>query len=428
MRHNPITLAWILLLALPGMGLAAESADPDLVALRAQLQALSERLDELEAVNAELRQSQATLQQASRETTSAVAAVSERTAAMSEQFDQQAERKSWADSIRIAGDFRYRYETIDPEGGDERRRNRVRARAAIIAKVKPDLEVGLGMASGGNDPVSTNQTLGGGGSTKDLGLDLAYFDYSGLANTHIVGGKFKQMQYKPGKHSLLWDSDWRPEGFGVAWDNGRYFANAMGNWVESDSAKTTEFAYTLQAGLKWRSEGGLKLTAGIGYYRFDTAGKGSFFGDDDDFFGNSFDPATNTYLFDYHEIELFADLGFELAGRPAMVFADYVQNQDADEFDTGYALGFKYGSAKAKGTWEFGYAYQDLEADAALGLLVDSDFGGGGTDVSCHVLQGGYAIAPGWNANFTYFINKAGANAGAERDYDRLQLDMSFKY
>ncbi|NIM70131.1 MAG: hypothetical protein GTN86_05230, partial [Xanthomonadales bacterium] len=81
MRRKPITLAWILLLALPGLGLAAESADPDLVALRAQLQVLSERLDELEAANAELRQSHATLQQASRETTSAVAAVSERTAA-----------------------------------------------------------------------------------------------------------------------------------------------------------------------------------------------------------------------------------------------------------------------------------------------------------------------------------------------------------
>ena len=40
-----------------------------------------------------------------------------------------------------------------------------------------------------------------------------------------------------------------------------------------------------------------RLTAGIGFHQFDTAGKGTFFGDDDEFSGNSFDPLTNTYIY-----------------------------------------------------------------------------------------------------------------------------------
>ncbi len=110
------------------------------------------------------------------------------------------------------------------------------------------------------------------------------------------------------------------------------------------------------------------------------------------------------------------------------VFADYVNNSDADEFDTGWAAGLLVGGAKAKGTWEASYAYQDLEADAVLASLTDSDFGGGGTDNSGHVLRGAYALGDRWNLAFSYFINTIDENAGNEQDYDRLQLDMNFKY
>ncbi|HSM68407.1 MAG TPA: putative porin, partial [Xanthomonadales bacterium] len=118
----------------------------------------------------------------------------------------------------------------------------------------------------------------------------------------------------------------------------------------------------------------------------------------------------------------------ELNGRPARLFLNHVQTLDASAFDTGYAAGFKYGSASAPGGWEFAYAYQDLEADAAFALLADSDFGGGGTDARGHVLKGGYGIAKNWKASFTYFLNERQANAGNEHDYDRLQFDLGFRY
>ena len=89
-------------------------------------------------------------------------------------------RLSWAEKIKWKGDFRYRYEDIEEDGKDDRDRNRIRARPALVAKTSDTTEVGFGLATGGDDPVSTNQTLGGGGSTKDVRLDLAYATWTGL--------------------------------------------------------------------------------------------------------------------------------------------------------------------------------------------------------------------------------------------------------
>jgi hypothetical protein len=427
MRRKTLSFLTAALLTLSAAQPAFAVSDDDFKALREQLMALSERLDELEQSNQALQAENARLQAARETDADALAELDETTQSLSEQVEKAAASASWADKTRIKGDFRFRHETIDEQGRDTRRRDRIRARATIVSDITDHVQVGLGIASGGDDPVSTNQTLGGGGSTKDINLDLAYFDWSGLKNTHVIGGKFKNILHRAGGNALLWDGDWNPEGFGVAWNNDYLFANVLGTWLESDSSKDTEFSYGAQAGFA-RDFDGFSLTAGMAYYHIGTAGKGSFFGDDNDFFGNSYDPETLTYLYNYYELELFAELGFDLAGKPLSFFFDHVQNQDAPELDTGYAVGFKYGSAKRKGAWEFGYVYQDLEADAVYGLLTDSDFGGGGTDARGHILKGGYAIAPNWKASFTWFLNERDIRDENPRDFDRLQLDLNFKY
>jgi hypothetical protein len=398
--------------------LAQAASDEEFAALRAQMMALSERLDRLEAENRELTTANAELVKSSQETAVTVAA----------EVKAKPAKTNWTDTIRWKGDFRYRYETFNIEGKPNRDRNRVRARAALVANVTPTVEVGLGLASGGDDPVSSNQTLGGGGSSKDIKMDLAYFDWSGLKDTHVYGGKFENYIHRAGKNALLWDSDWRPEGTGIGWDNGKYFANALGTWIESDSSSGQSFAYLTQAGFKLPIGDSLKLTAGVGYHNFDTRGSGSFYGDDDDFFGNSYDPVINTYLYDYEELELFAELNFDMFGRSAQLFGNWVQNQAAVENDTAYALGFNYGSAKNKGEWQLGYVYQKLEADSVLGLLTDSDYGGGGTDAKGSIFKGSYALVKNVNADFTYFVNAVGLKSGNPIDFKRLQLDLSFKY
>ncbi len=297
------------------------------------------------------------------------------------------------------------------------------------AKPQDNLEVGFGLSTAEDgDPVSSNQTIGDGGSRKDVYVELAYFNWAALDGLNVSGGKYRNGLYRPGKHALLWDSDWNPEGFGATYTQGLFFSNLLGTWLESDSNNTEEFSAGLQAGVALPVSEGIKLTAGLGYFDFSTAGKGFFFGEDAEFGGNSFDPVTNEYLFNYEMLEVFAEVGFKAVDLPMSVFVDYVNNSDADEFDTGWAAGLLVGGAKAKGTWEASYAYQDLEADAVLALLTDSDFGGGGTDNSGHVLRGAYALGDRWNLAFSYFINTINENAGNKQDYDRLQLDMNFKY
>jgi hypothetical protein len=169
--------------------------------------------------------------------------------AVAGQVDERLANLSWAERMRWGGDFRYRYENSATEGEDDRNRSRIRARVHLEAGVTPTVDVGFGLATGGDDPVSSNQTIGGGGSTKEIGLDLAYFEWSGLADTRVVGGKFENILVRPAKQGLLWDGDWRPEGLGLAWTNGTLFAQGLGSWLEGDSRNGTEFAWSVQAGM-----------------------------------------------------------------------------------------------------------------------------------------------------------------------------------
>ena len=107
--------------------------------------------------------------------------------------------------------------------------------------------------------------------------------------------------------------------------------------------------------------------------------------------------------------------------------------QDPDEYDTGWLAGLTLGKASSKGAWAIGYQYRDLEADAVLGLLSDSDFAGGGTDGKGHILTGAYCINKQWSLGVTWFLdNEAGeknlAEQGGAVDYDRIMIDTKFKY
>ena len=72
--------------------------------------------------------------------------------------------------------------------------------------------------------------------------------------------------------------------------------------------------------------------------------------------------------------------------------------------------------------------YQDLEANAVVGAFTDSDFAGGTSDGSGHTLRAGYTFSGGWNLATRYIIGDRGRAAGNERDYNRLQADINFRY
>ncbi len=405
---------------------AQVSAD-EIQLLRQQIEMLTKRLDALETENKQLAQTveQSNEQSAARTEEVMDAKVDQ---AVAEQVDEKMAAVSWAERIRWSGDFRYRYENIDVEGKDSRSRSRIRARTHLEADLAPTMKVGIGLATGGDDPVSSNQTIGGGGSSKDVKLDLAYFDWSGLENTHIVGGKVKNFLARPAKKGLRWDGDWRPEGLGVIWDNDFIFAQALGTWLEGDSKNGTEFAWAAQAGFKFKTGDFGKMKIGGGYTVFNIAGETPIYGDQFAFYGNSFviNPITNLpeFEYDYRNWEVFAE--WKISNF--LLFADWTNNSQADDNDTGYLFGAKYGSAKDKGQWDITYFYEKLEKDATVGLLADSDFGGGGTNAKGHVFSGTYAFHKNWNFKATYFLNKIDIASENDRDFDRFQLDLNFKF
>ena len=405
-----------------------EVKDEEIAALREQVRALSERLDQLES---QAQPADAAPAPAATATSAGPAdADLERRidAAVDARVEERMAAVAWAERISWTGDLRTRYEGIEEEGDDDRDRMRIRARAALQARVSDTVRAGFGLASGSADPVSTNQTLGDGGSHKGVTLDLAWFDWVPVEGTTVTGGKYRNPLRAVGGNPLLWDSDWRPEGFAVGFSRPSFFATGIGTWLESDSGSPSqEFSYALQGGFRLPFGEHAELMAGAGYTSIDSAGKGAFF-DDGEFFGNSFDPATGVYLYDYHLLEGFAEVAVRGFDRPLVLFVDYVTNLDVDDDDTGYSFGLQFGEIKGRGSWKFGYTYKKLEADAVLGLVTDSDFGGGGTDARGSVIQGAYAFHDSWSFDLTYMINETGLQSGDPSDYDRLQVDLNFKY
>jgi hypothetical protein len=396
----------------------AQVPEADWQEFKAAFNAMSKRVEALEAENQELRRSGNSIIVEDLEATKAEVAL----------LNTQNTNSSWAEKVKLKGDFRYRFEDIEEEGKDDRDRNRIRARAALIAKTSDTTEVGIGLATGGDDPVSTNQTLGGGGSSKEVRLDLAYFKWTGLENTYAMGGKFSNPFYRVQKSGLIWDGDFRPEGLAFGWQNDNFFATATYSFIESDSKADDEAIWGAQIGAKFALGEGIKLTAAAKYLDIPTRGREAIF--DEDFFGNSstVQNGVEVYVFDYNVYNASVDLTFTVGELPLSFYGDYIENDGASDLNTGYLAGAKLGSAKAKGSWQLQYQYQDLEADATLGLVTDSDFAGGGTDGEGHKVSGKYAIDSKWSVGATYFDTKRGVDLGENLDYQRLMLETIFKY
>jgi hypothetical protein len=418
---NALFGLFAVLLSLGSAGQAIASDSTELDDIRHELAALVSRVAALEAENAALKLDNA----ATGGPDDALGAAAKGPVLPAPGSD------SWTDNIKLTGDFRYRYESLDVQDSADRERNRLRARIRVQAAVSDGLKLIVGLASGSVNPVSANQSLGGAGSTKDMGLDLAYLQWSMSDLLTLRAGKFKNVWFKPEKSELLWDNDYNPEGFGVSYQSDQVFVHGALNWLESDTIKDQSFVIGLQGGLV-RQLGEAKVTAGLGYYELAIAGHRAFLGDED-YFGNSHTCSGNTaitacgYHYDYEQFQVFAQAELNLGGYPVVVFAEQVQNLAVVTADKGWAAGFRLGKAKRAGSWQFGYRYNHLEADAVFGLTSSSDFAGGGTNSRGHIFKGGWAVSEAWTLALTLFSNEQDMTNGS-RDYHRIQVDTKVQF
>lgn len=354
--------------------------------------------------------------------------------------DEAKAPSSWADQVTLKGDFRLRHESIEQDGKEDRDRQRIRARAGLEAKPSSDVTVGIRLAtSQDGDPVSSNQTLGEGFSRKDVYLDLGYLDWhpETVEGLSLIGGKMENPFAMVG--DLVWDGDLNPEGLALkqklGGDGLDFLLNAGAFSVEERSA-TTDDATLLggQVAAKFKSDA-VHGIVGAGYYYYDNLKGFSPVVDPLDGFGNSIvetvDPVTEevtaaAYATGFELVDLIAEVGGDI-GVPAAAYGNFVQNQDADEDDTGFMIGLKLGKTKEPGSVDFNYNYRELEANAVLGAFSDSDFIGGGTDGKGHKVAVGVQLTKVLKGQVTYFMDEIGLE-GDSRDYDRLQIDVAGKF
>jgi len=342
--------------------------------------------------------------------------------------------KTWVDTVTVKGDLRYRYEQITEDGKDDRQRDRIRARIGAAAKVNDQVKGEIQLSTGDSDPISGNKTIGDGFIKKDMGLNLAYIDWTPAEGVDVIGGKMKNPFLCVS--DLVWDGDLTPEGVAVKWERAvgpmTLYANGGQLWIQERSADEDTKLYAGQAAAKFQFSDEVSLLVGGSYFTYaDIEGMGVLDWEaSNKTYGNSSkNKVTGTttnklYAMEYNQVEAFAKLT-AWVGTPVEIYGNYVVNQDADANDTGWLAGFTVGKAKNAGTMEFGYNYRELEKDAVLGAFTDSDSWGGGTDGRGHRVYGRYQIAKNVQIGATYFINeKPIADASKTHDYDRLQLDV----
>ena len=324
----------------------------------------------------------------------------------------------WANKIKLKGDIRVRYQHQAEDGkASDRDRGRVRYRLGVIAKPSDGWEVGAGLASGGSDLRSTNQSFDETFSTKGINLDYAYAQYKFNDSFKGIGGKFKFKDYLYTSTDLMWDGDINPEGASINYsgnnDLGTSFVNG-GVWVleENSSSDADPFMYYLQLGHKFGS-GNLFGTIAGTYYSFEEINK----------LGDIVTDGTNTDFSFGGLFGLSGELGVKDlfgSGSRASIIADWVKNDDTSSAkDNGYAIGLKV----SRGNWSFKYIYADLEENAWPDILPDSDRFDGLTGIDGHEFVIDYALMKNVTLGFDYYNVDMGAV-----NQDLLQFDVVVKF
>jgi hypothetical protein len=360
-------------------------------------------------------------------------------------FFSVAQAGNWWETIKVKGDLRYRHEMIDEQDKDARHRQRLRARIGFFGEVSPYTKVEIQLATGSDDPVSTNQTLGDAFTTKRVGVDLAYFEayHDQLPGLTLTGGKFDNPFFKPGKSELIWDSDWNPEGgtanFTRDFDNITLTLVGAGLWINERSSLDDSWLAAGQGIVRFHfnaKKSSVALGGGLFNY-VNTQGFRPFY-DEEDPYGNTVNTVAEVdngdttyyeaYANEYELFEAFGEFTHAFGQIPVTVMADYVNNTAADSLQTGWLVGFHVGKAKKPGSWELRYVYREVEPDAVVGIFTDSDFRGGGTDAKGHEFGGGLQLADNTTFSVTYFINEIGLQAADSQDFSRLQVDLQLKF
>ena len=330
--------------------------------------------------------------------------------------ETRAETLGRADKIKLSGDLRTRYQYQDEDDRVERSRGRLRYRLGVIAKPLEGLEVGAGLASGGGNQRSTNQSFDRSFSGKGINLDYAYMQYAFDNGITAAAGKLKFKKYLWTPTDVMWDPDINPEGFSANYssvnDSGGFFANA-GVWVLEENSGASDDPYMGygQAGQQWSAGDWFGTLAGAVYVFSDINELGDLTASE----------GTNTDT-NLSSFNLAGAVGTKIGGGKARLIGEYINNFDTNtSADIAWALGAKYSWNK----WKMKYIYADVEANSVPDFLPDSDRFDGLTGVRGHELEIKYALMKHVSFGVDFYHVEDIATDIAQ---DLVQVDMNVKF
>lgn len=446
----------------------------ELEALRVQLEALQQRLAQLEAMQKAQGEKTDTLVAEQAVVNTDLQDSIDRTSDNLARSVGEGASSGWLGRWVWKGDFRLRNENIAQEATSaDRNRNRIRLRVGAFARVNDNTRVEFQFTTTeGADARSSNQTFSDANSRKALDLDTAYVEWSPNDQWKLTAGKMRYPWVRT--TSYFFDNDINPEGIAANWQqaaNG-FFGSAFLTQFSERSTAADSGMMGAQVGWRTtRSDGSRVLLAAAYYDHTAVQGYNPFQGASASSAGlGSYGNSTTTSAAicrravatggaclanDYNVWEAVGEYQFNVGEQPLLLFANLAKNTTADYsitttstattipagLDTAYALGFTYGRANASipGTWEVGYLHQIVEKDGLFAQWIDSDFAAGNTDGGGGAIRGAYQLSRNWRFNLTYMLNDTNRDVAAavtvpstrnlfNRDYKRLQIDFNWTY
>ncbi len=364
------------------------------------------------------------------------------------------------DKLVFGGDIRVRHESFfnKTRGVTDRHRERFRLRFGATASIQ-DFLVGLKLASGTGEQVSTNQTFGNAFNEKGIYIDQAYLQWKAHEYARVFGGRMPNPFWGTYASDLVWDKDVNPEGYAqqIEIPAGEMFS-FFGNFAqlpinEISGSSQDPWVFGNQVGTTVRLGEDAKVKFGVTYYSFLHERQNVFLStaaaDSPNIQEANTRVAGSARLASAFQIMHYTmETTFHALSLPVSLQGDYVKNvarsntlETVPNQRSGYQIGAILGKAKNAGTWEFAYFRKYLEANATISDWADSDFGNGGTNRTGHIMWLAYAPREYVTIQAKYFITKklnefisssapftASATTPAYSDINRLQLDLVVKF
>ena len=345
----------------------------------------------------------------------------------------------WVRKTKISGDFRLRYNYTEVDDQRSQSQGRFRVRLNIETEIAKKVKFIFGLASGGNDPRSANQSFGSDWDKKQININYAYVEYTPYKWLKLEGGKMANPVYTVSQ--LMWDEDVNPEGAAaqVAYPMNpclNLLLNA-GAFVLQDNKNNTPidpWMWVIQPGFSWKSEKGLQGKFAAGYTSFEnfqdnpqqkySSGTNSYYNVG----------GTNYYKYKYNLATMAGEVGIKnpipsfAPIRYAGVFGEYVNNVATSNGKSGYLTGLTFGDEKVveKGQWYFRGNWRRLERNAVPDTFPDSEFYFGDTGVSGYELVFRYGLWKNINLQTRYVRSEQ--ISGPAEPANLIQTDLNFKF